>query len=46
MIVEKLPLVGAEFCLSELVGVYLGDEGEDHYLVLQGDVVVAIYRSC
>ena len=45
VVVEKLPLAGAELRLSELVGVHLGDEGEDHYLVLLGDVVVAIDRA-
>ena len=41
----KLPLAGAELSLCELVGVPLGVEGEDHYLVLLGDVVVAINRA-
>ena len=45
VIVEKLPLARAELCLSELVGVYLGGEGEDHYLLMLGYVVVAIDRA-
>ena len=41
--VDTLHLAGAELRLSELVGVPLGVE--DHYLVLLGDVVVAIDRA-